>query len=147
MYKKILVALDLADTVNAHRAIDAAGALAAAGGSTVHLLHVRLPLPSTYARYLPANYDADDLREAKDQMKALAERFTLPVERIVTNLRRGSIYGEILDEAKVIEADLIIIGSHMPSFSSRLLGSNATAVVRDAGVSVLVVRGGDGQTS
>jgi nucleotide-binding universal stress UspA family protein len=64
----------------------------------------------------------------------------LPRERISSVVRLGSVYHEVLDEADKAAADLIVIGSHRPSMSTYLLGSNATTVVRHAKVSVLVVR-------
>jgi nucleotide-binding universal stress UspA family protein len=39
-----------------------------------------------------------------------------------------------------VKADLIVIGSHHPNWSTYLIGSNATKIVRHALCSVLVVR-------
>ena len=53
----------------------------------------------------------------------------------------GGVYPEVLAEAKECGADLVVVGSHRPSMSTYLLGSNAKTIVRHAICSVLVVRG------
>lgn len=60
MYRNILVPLDVNDPQNAEAALSHAGFLARASGATVHLLHVGLQMPKTYAWYLPKGWDADD---------------------------------------------------------------------------------------
>jgi len=55
-------------------------------------------------------------------------------------VRQGGIYHEVLEEAKAIEADLIVMSSHRPAMRTYFLGSNAGHVVRYAPCSVLVVR-------
>ena len=50
-------------------------------------------------------------------------------------------------EARQRNVDLIIIGSHQPSLSSRYLGSNANAITRDAKISVLIVRADERETA
>jgi|TARA_R100000501_G_scaffold8550_1_gene17369 universal stress protein G len=143
MYRNILVPLDVSDPQNADAALSHAAFLARASGAMLHLLHVRMQLPKTYARYLPEGWDAEDTSECRDWLNSRREQVNLPQDRSTVHLRRGSVSGETLSLAVRIAADLIIIGSHMPSMSTRILGSNATAIVRDAQVSVLVVRCAD----
>ncbi len=50
------------------------------------------------------------------------------------------VYDEVLAEAKFWGANLIIVGSHSPSMSTYLFGSNAQKIVRHANCSVMVVR-------
>ncbi len=57
-----------------------------------------------------------------------------------TVVRLGSVYTEVIDEAKAWGADLIVISSHRPSMSTYFLGSNAAQIVRHAMCSVLVLR-------
>jgi nucleotide-binding universal stress UspA family protein len=61
----------------------------------------------------------------------------VPTRRIVTE---GKIYREILNAARTIGADLIVMGSHHPELRDYLLGPNADKVVRHADCSVMVVR-------
>jgi nucleotide-binding universal stress UspA family protein len=53
---------------------------------------------------------------------------------------RAGTYHEVLEGAKSIHADLIVVSSHLPAMKSYFLGSNAGHVVRFAKCSVLVVR-------
>lgn len=52
----------------------------------------------------------------------------------------GSVYEEILQVAKQVESDLIVIGARKPHLKEFLLGPNAARVVRHADQSVMVVR-------
>ena len=140
VYRNILLALDVADPVNADRAIDSAKLVAEASGAHVHLLHVRLTLPRTYARLLPESFHAEEKKDCDEAMERWAARLALPEGRVTRTLRRGSVAPEVLEEAEQRQADLIVLGSRAPTFGSRMLGSNASAIVRDAKVSVLVVR-------
>jgi nucleotide-binding universal stress UspA family protein len=59
---------------------------------------------------------------------------------VSSTVRQGGIYHEVLEEAKAIGADLIVMSSHRPAMKTYFLGSNAGHVVRYAKCSVLVVR-------
>jgi nucleotide-binding universal stress UspA family protein len=61
----------------------------------------------------------------------------LPARRIVAE---GTIYQEILTAAQIIQADLIVMGSHHLELKDYLLGPNAAKVMRHAACSVMVVR-------
>lgn len=143
MFQNILVPIDIDDQGNAERAIEQARFLAEAGGGSVHLLYVRFHLPRTYAGLLPAGFDAKEYKECMAKLEGWKAQLGLPDDRVTMTLRRGSVAAEVLEEARERHADLIIIGSHLPSLSSRLLGSNAASIIRDATISVLVTREGD----
>ncbi len=140
MFKSILVPIDLADIEIARAALDQAVELATASGGNLRLITVRSLLPVTYMEYVPADFDSTSRAEAETELKALAGGLALPRDRVSVTVRIGSIYGEVLDEAKQCHADLIVVGSHRPSMASYLLGSNAKTIVRHAVCSVLVVR-------
>lgn len=140
MYKTILIPLDINDSDNAEAALAHGTFLAKASGAELHLVHVRLQLPRTYARYLSEDWDTQDKADCRKWLARKAEFLDLPPEQISLHLRQGSITQQILELSEELDADLIIIGSHMPSIGSRILGSNASATVRDAQMSVLVVR-------
>ena len=53
---------------------------------------------------------------------------------------RTEVRGPILDTAKRIGANLIVVQSHRPELTDYLLGPNAAHVVRHADCSVMVVR-------
>jgi len=50
------------------------------------------------------------------------------------------IYAEILGVAEEAEADLVVVGSHLPAVKDYLLGTNAARVVRHARCSVFDAR-------
>lgn len=143
MFQNILVPVDIDDEENAGRALHQARFLAQSGGGSVHLLYVRFYLPRTYASLLPAGFDAKERQECMAKLEGWKAQLGLPEDRITMTLRRGSVAAEVLEEARERKADLIIIGSHLPSLSSRLLGSNAASIIRDAATSVLVIREGN----
>ena len=140
MFKTIVVPIDLADLAVARPALDAAIELARMSGGDLRLVTVRSLMPVTYMEYVPADFDATAKAEAEAEMKALAGSLALPKNKISTVVRVGSVYGEVLEEAKSSGADLIVVGSHRPSMATYLIGSNAGTIVRHATCSVLVVR-------
>jgi nucleotide-binding universal stress UspA family protein len=140
MYKSILVPVDLAEPETSRPALDQAVALANAGGGAVRLIYIRSIMPVTYMEFVPPSFDVDQQKEAEERLAEIASGLALPRERISSVVRLGSVYHEVLDEADKAASDLIVIGSHRPSMSTYLLGSNATTVVRHAKISVLVVR-------
>jgi len=89
---------------------------------------------------VPADFDAEQIKRATDDLDALLAKVELPAERKSAVARAGGIYHELLQEAADWNADLIVVGSHRPVMSDYLLGSNAKTIVRHAQCSVLVVR-------
>ncbi len=140
MFKSILVPIDLADIDVARAALDQAVELATASGGNLRLMTVRSLLPVTYMEYVPTDFETTSKADAEAELKALAAGLALPRDKVSVTVRLGSIYNEVLDEAKACQADLIVVGSHRPTMATYLLGSNAKTIVRHAVCSVLVVR-------
>jgi nucleotide-binding universal stress UspA family protein len=140
MFKKILVPVDLADTDLAKSAIETAVSLVQASGGSVRLLNVLPTTPVMLAEYVPADFDAQQRQSAEEALAIIARESGLNASQIDTAVRQGGIYHEVLEEAKSIHADLIVMSSHRPAMKSYFLGSNAGHVVRFANCSVLVVR-------
>jgi nucleotide-binding universal stress UspA family protein len=113
--------------------------LAKASSGTIHLLNVLSLTPVMLAEYVPADFDTNQRQTAEETMKALVSECALG-DRVTSAVRQGGIYHEILEEAKTINADLIVMTSHRPAMRTYFLGSNAGHVVRYAKCSVLVVR-------
>jgi nucleotide-binding universal stress UspA family protein len=140
MFKKIIAPVDPTDVAIARPALDAAARLASMADGEIRLVCVRSLMPVTYMEYVPADFDDVTRTETEKTLNEVAAGIALPRDRISTKVRVGSVYGEVLDEAKEFGADLIVVGSHRPSMATYLLGSNATAIVRHALCAVLVVR-------
>jgi nucleotide-binding universal stress UspA family protein len=140
MFKQILVPVDLADTDLAKAAIETAVSLANASGGSVRLLNVLPTTPVMLAEYVPPDFDAQQQQSAAEALAIIAKESGLAAGRIGAAVRQGGIYHEVLEEAKSIQADLIVMSSHRPAMRTYFLGSNAGHVVRYARCSVLVVR-------
>ena len=140
MYKQILVPIDLADTELAKPAIENACSLARASGGSVRLINVLPMTPVMLAEYVPPDFDVQQRKSAEEAMNIVASECGLDPGRVSGTVRQGGIYHEVLEEAKAIDADLIVMSSHRPAMRTYFLGSNAGHVVRYAKCSVLVVR-------
>jgi nucleotide-binding universal stress UspA family protein len=140
MFKKILVPVDLADTDLAKSAIETAVSLAKASGGQVRLINVLPPTPAMLAEYVPSDFEARQRQSAEEAMVIIAKESGIDAGHIGVTVRQGGVYHEVLEEAKAIHADLIVMSSHRPAARTYFLGSNAGHVVRYANCSVLVVR-------
>ncbi len=140
MYRRILLAVDLADEAVPPRGLAEALELTQASAGALRLVNVQPLLPATFMEYVPADFDAEQERRAQDALAELAAKIALPPERLSLAVASGGVYHELLREATEWGADLIVVGSHRPVMSDYLLGSNAKTIVRHAQCSVLVVR-------
>jgi nucleotide-binding universal stress UspA family protein len=140
MYKRILVPVDLADPNLAKPALESAIMIAKAYDGTIRLVNV-LPLtPVMLAEYVPPDFELQQRKSAEEALAIIAKEVALEPDRVSAVVRQGGIYQEILEEAKAIQADLIVMSSHRTGVRTYFLGSEAGHVVRYATCSVLVVR-------
>ena len=58
-------------------------------------------------------------------------------------VENGTVYREIVEAAKDLDIDQIVMGAHRPSLADFLLGPNSARVARHAGCTVTVVRDQD----
>lgn len=140
MFRKILVPVDTAEPELSEPGILFAGRLAAMTDGAVRLIYVFPELPSVLQELLAPHVMAEQEKAAETKLLEMLKKSTLPAGRSSHTLRTGAVYAEVLSEADDWAADLIIVGSHSPSMSTYLLGSNAQKIVRHANCSVLVVR-------
>lgn len=140
MFMNILVPVDIAEPELAKPAIVAAIAMARSVGGKVRLVNVLPMTPVMLAEYVPPDFDVQQRKSAEETLAAMARDSGLAGGSISTVIRQGGIYHEVIQEAKEMGADLIVMTSHRPDMRSYFLGSNAGHVVRYANCSVLVVR-------
>ena len=140
MYKRIVLAVDLAESESAPKGLSQALELARTGGGELRMVNVQPVIPATFMEYVPVDFDEEQEKRAKSALDAILAAVGLPAERKSAVTRAGGIYHELLQEASEWDADLIVVGSHRPVMSDYLLGSNAKTIVRHAQCSVLVVR-------
>jgi len=140
MYRQILLPIDLADPNLAKPALDTAVMLAKAYDGSIRLINV-LPLtPVMLAEYVPPDFDVQQRKSAEEALATIAGEISIDKSRTSSIVRQGGIYHEILEEAKAMKSDLIVMSSHRVGVRTYFLGSNAGHVVRYANCSVMVVR-------
>ena len=136
MNRTILVPIDISDSELTQRVI--AHVEAEAKIDVIPSLPYYASLGLAYSAELPA---MEDLKaEAKSQLEEIIKKFNIPTDRVHVHVTEGAPKDKILEMAKKLPADMVIIASHRPDITTYLLGSNAAAVVRHAECSVLVVR-------
>src|ERR1700682_730538 len=140
MYRRILVPIDLADVELAKPALATALLMAKESNGSVRLVNVLPMTPVMLAEYVPPDFEAQQRASAEEAIAIVAGETGLAADKISTAVRQGNIDREILDEAKAMKADLIVMSSHRTGVRTYFLGSNAGHVVRYAACSVLVVR-------
>ena len=143
MFTKILVPVDVSEIDVTQPGLDKAVELAKASGAALRLIHVRSPVPYAMNEYIPAEYYETDEKSSLKALRDLVAKIDLPKDRITIVSPFGSVYDEVLREANEMGADLIVVGSHRPNWSTYLIGSNAANIVRHALCSVLVIRAPD----
>lgn len=138
MFKKILVPIDVSHE-SSTRALPVAVELARPSGGRLRLMNVQAPVPAAAIPYMPADFEHQSAKDAENQLRALISENDISAIADAT-VRLGTVYREVLDEAKSMAADLIVVASHHPGIADYLLGSNAASIVRHADCSVFVVR-------
>lgn len=140
MYRQILLPIDLADPNLAKPALDTAVMMAKAYDGSIRVINV-LPLtPVMLAEYVPPDFDVQQRKSAEEALTTIVGEIGIDPSRVSSIVRQGGIYHEILEEAKAMKADLIVMSSHRVGVRTYFLGSNAGHVVRYANCSVMVVR-------
>ncbi|WP_428025362.1 universal stress protein [Arcobacter sp.] len=82
------------------------------------------------------NYDND----AMEQLKEIARVHSLPMDKVSFKIKDGTVHNEILEEAKKIKADAIVMMATRPGLGSYFISSTAERVIRHAHCSVFVIR-------
>jgi nucleotide-binding universal stress UspA family protein len=150
MFKNILVAIDGSPTSN--RGLKQAIGLAAEQGSTLHVLHVVDDsgfITGYEGGYITQDY-VDRVSEAVreggrkvlENASRMAGKQNVTVRPVLAEAKGEDVAHLILAFARKLRADLIVLGTHGRRGLRRLvMGSDAEAVVREATVPVLLVRG------
>lgn len=134
MYNTILVPVDLGNPEQGSKALGIARQI---GGqqSRIIALFVASELPHFITGQLPEGVVEKNLAVARKELLRHAEKAGAESE-----IRSGHPPTVVLEYAKEVGAELIIVGSHRPGLQHYLLGSTAARVVRHAECSVLVDR-------
>jgi universal stress protein A len=146
-YRLFLVPIDFSE--HSKKTIQYATQLAALTGASIRLLHVfQIPeYPAAFYHGLYLEHEAVRIhletakREATAQLSQIADQMRAKGLEAEPILRPGNPYEEIVNVAKEIGVDLIVIGSHgFAGLGRLLLGSTADRVLQYAPCPVLVVK-------
>lgn len=145
-YQRILIAVDASD--DADLVLEAATDLDPKGGDRFHVVTVVPPIMdgvsgmggASFAAAWPLqDMEASITKEISDGVRERVARFGIAPERVAVLYGRPS--AEIQAQAKKIDADLIVIGSHGRKGLARvMLGSTANGVLHGAPCDVLTIR-------
>lgn len=141
MYRTILLAVDMGDDTSWQKALPAAVETARAFGATLHVMTVVPDFGmSIVGSFFPADYEKKAMDQASKALHDFVRDHVPQDIKVAHDVCHGAIYEEILDTAKRVKADLIVMAAHRPKQRDYLLGPNAARVARHAACSVLVVR-------
>lgn len=138
MYQRILVPVDLDHTDKLSKALETAARTAKEHDATVIYVGVVDAVPMAGKRT-----ETDRVKELLDAFAAKqAEAHGIKVADHVA--LRGDLHltvgSEIVDAAKTLNCDLIVMASHVPGLKDHFFSSNAGKVASLAPISVYVIR-------
>jgi nucleotide-binding universal stress UspA family protein len=139
---KVLAAIDLSRASS--YVVEAVHRVATATDAEVHLLHVVTPLPSIagpeFQPVMEPMVLADSYLDEQDQLNGLMSQLTDVGVNAKALIATGNPVSAVLREAKRLDAELIVVGSHGHGLLyDALLGSVSTGILRKSPIPVLVV--------
>ena len=145
-FRNIVLTTDL--SANADAAAPYALELAAKYGATVHLVHVFEDILYTGVLadgsmgYNPTGWLEEAEKERKNQLHILASSMSAPDNvRVIPHYLRGNPITEVLNFARMNNADCIVLSTHgRTGFSHLLFGSVAEKIVRTSPCPVLTIK-------
>lgn len=140
MFKSILVPIDIAHPSSWRAALPQAIEFASASQGKLTAMTV-IPDIRTLLMGVQLAFQLEKLvADARGALARIIADHATDGIAIETEVRTGSIGGEILRLAKERDADLILMASHRPEMLDYLIGPNAAHVAQHADCSVLVLR-------
>ena len=140
--KIILAPIDFSDVTGA--VVQSAAGIAKAFQASLYLLHVA-PADPYFIGYEPGPQTVRDsvaqkIRKEQHQLQELESEMKGKGLDVHALLVQGATTGKILQEAKRLQAEMIVIGSHGHGALQKLLvGSVAEGILRKAPCPVLIV--------
>lgn len=143
IYKKILVAVDL-HPEHDDKTLARAKEFAQVGNSSISVVHAVEEINAygaTQGYEIVLDVQEKLAREANANLSTLASKYGLTAEQQI--IETGPPKHVIINHAKKLNADLIIVGSHGRHGLDFLFGTTADDVTHDAPCDVLVVKVGE----
>lgn len=126
--KNILVAIDFNDTIGDLLAY--AEGIALKCGSKVWVVHVTAPNPDLEGTEPAPQYikevKEDELQEEHRTLKKICDTFLDPSLECEALLLQGSTVEKVIEEAKKLHSDLLIVGTHKHSFFHNLFAESVS---------------------
>jgi len=141
--RNILVPVDLDDESTLDRPLSTALEYAGWAGAKVHVMTVvptEMMRMSVVAQIITEDFEEQVRNEAKQRLAAAIKKTVSDDRDIQQIVHLGKIHYEILETARDIEADLIIMAAHKPKLGDFLIGSTTEQVIHKAPCSVWIVR-------
>lgn len=140
MFSNILVPIDTSYKSGtwAKPSLQSAAEMAQKTGARIHVMSV---IPENLLRgYYPDLYTEEIVLETKKKLDAIVKEYLPSDVAAEVHVVQGGICKEILQVARELPADVIVMASHGPLTRDYVLGSNAAHVALHARCSVFVVR-------
>jgi nucleotide-binding universal stress UspA family protein len=138
--RTLIIATDLGQTST--NAVSYGVKLARDLGAEVVLVHAWQPTQITVLDatiILPADRQADESSDLQHRLESVAEQHRASGVTITTRLLDGELARVMSDVVASTNAEMVVVGTSLPRLMTRILGSNAQAVVRAVTCPVLVV--------
>ncbi len=141
MYDHILLPLDVGEESSWKKALPTAVELCRYSGASLHVLSVVPDFGmSIVSQYFPDGYEQEVAQKTLEQLHQFVTTHVPDDIKVQHIVGEGTVYEVVINVAKEVAADLIVMASHRPELQDYLLGPNASRVVRHADCSVMVVR-------
>ena len=142
--RTLIIATDLGQT--SENAVAYGVNLARDLGAEVLLVHAWQPSEITVidaTLILPAGLQAEHTDILQHHLERVAEQHRAKGVKITTRLLDGELSDVVAELAVETGAEMVVVGTSLPRLITRILGSNAAAVIRAVRCPVLVVHESD----
>ncbi|SFE49291.1 universal stress protein [Roseivivax sediminis] len=138
MFNHIMAPVDLNAVDKLSRALDATADAAKHYGAKVTYVSASNTVPTAVA-HTPEEFKKKLAAFASDQ----ADKHGIETDShpLIMHDQRADLDHALVEAAKTLDADLIVMASHDPNFFDHFWASNGGAVARDSHASVMLVRG------
>ncbi|MBD8876735.1 universal stress protein [Roseibium polysiphoniae] len=137
MFQRAVVPIDLKHAENLKKARAAAIDLAAHYGAEVRYVGVTSALPGALA-HTPDEFEAKLKQLAEDD--AAGKGVAVSAQVIVSHDPTADLEKSLLDAIRAADADLVVMGTHVPNLGDGFWSSNGALIARHAPVSVFLIR-------
>ena len=137
MYRRIVVPVDIGHADKLEKALATSADLAKHYGAELHYVGVTAPPPSAIA-HNPAEF-AEKLQAFAAEQSA-KRGVDIKADAVTSHDPVRDLDDALRQKIEELDADLVVMASHVPGFAEYIFASNAGYLASHASISVLVVR-------